>query len=130
MCRSAFTAAAVLMVVGLAAAPASALSGTPIEPRAVTACNSDGVATLCVRAYVVQDSTSLAYQVTQLDGPGSYTVSYTDTTTGQISASHNVGPLSYRAIGSGILYGALDDCFTMTLVSTPGTSLTAGPVCA
>jgi len=129
MYRSAFTAAAVLMVVGLAAAHASAATGAPIEPRSASVCNSDGVATLCVSAFVVQDSTSLAYEVTQQDGPGSYTVSYTDTTTGQTSDSHSVGPLAYKAIGSGTLYGALRDCFTMTLVSTPGTSLTTGPVC-
>jgi hypothetical protein len=129
MYKSAFTAAAVLTVFGLTAAHASALTGTP-EPRAATACNSDGVATLCVSASVPQDSTALSYQVTQLDGPGSYTVSYTDTTTGQTSASHAVGPLAYQARAFGTLYGALQDCFTMTLVSTPGTSLTAGPVCA
>ncbi len=130
MYRSAFTAAAVLTVVGLTAAHASALTGAPVEPRAATACGSDGVATLCVSASAPQDSTLLNYQVTQQDGPGSYTVSYTDTTTSQISASHNVGPLAYQAVGSGTLYGALQDCFTMTLVSTSGTSLTAGPVCA
>ncbi len=130
MYRSAFTAAAVLTVVGLTAVHASALTRPLVEPRAAAACNSDGVATLCVNASVIQDSTSLPFRVTQLDGPGTYTVSYTDTTTSQISASHNVGPLAYQAVGSGTLYGALQDCFTMTLVSTSGTSLTAGPVCA
>lgn len=130
MYRSAFTSAVVLTVVGLAAAPASAHTAAPVEPRAAAACNSDGVATLCVSNYVAQDSTALYYQVSQLDGPGSYAVSYMDTTTGQTSVSHNVGPLAYQAVGSGTLYGALQHCFTMTLVSTPGTSLTAGPVCA
>src|ERR1700722_16858400 len=124
MYRSAFTAAVILTAGGLAGAPPPAPPGTAGEPRAATACTSDGVDTLCVSASVAQDSTALNYQVTQSYGPGSYSVSYTDTTTEQASVLHNVGPLAYQAVGSGTLYGALQDCFTMTLASTPGTSLT------
>jgi hypothetical protein len=63
MYRSAFTAVAALIVVGLAAGDASALTSAPVEPRAATACGSDGVATLYVSASVVQDSTALDFQV-------------------------------------------------------------------
>ena len=133
MRRTVFTAAVLasaagLAVVGLGAPDASAQAGVPAAPRAAT-CNNDGVAMLCATTLPSQDSTAINYQVTQLDGPGTYTVTYTDTTTGQTSQPQNVGPLSYQGVASGTLYARIQRCYNVTLVSTPGTSLTAGPVC-
>ena len=131
MRRTVFTAA-VLATVGLTAAHASALSSTrtsmPTGVRSPT-CNSDGVASLCVSTLDTQDVTAINYQVTQLDGPGSYTVTNTNTTSGQTSLPQTVGPLAYQGVGAGTFYAQIQRCYNVTLVSTPGTSLTAGPVC-
>jgi len=111
--------AAAMAAVGLAASPAEANS----------ACNQDGTAVLCVTAAQSQDVLALNYQVTQNDGPGSYSVYYVDAVGGPPSAAQPVGPLSYQQLALGSLFGQLNHCYNVHLDSTPGTSLVVGPVC-
>lgn len=84
---------------------------------------------MCVSTYPSQDSTAINYQVTQLDGPGTYSVTNTNTASGLTSVAQTVGPLANQAVGTGTFYAQLQQCYNVTLVSTPGTSLTVGPVC-
>jgi hypothetical protein len=132
MRRTVFAAATVLAMVTPVAAHASALdsprTSMPTGVRAQT-CSSDGVASLCVSAYDTQDVVTISYQVTQMDGPGSYTVTNTNTTSGLTSQPQDVGPLGYLGNTSGTFTAQIQRCYNVTLVSTPGTSLTAGPVC-
>jgi hypothetical protein len=110
------------------AAAAAAPVGAPAGVRAAT-CGNDGVTDLCASTLPSQDSLAIDYQVTQLDGPGTYSVLYTDTASGQSSLPQAVGPLAYQAVGSGTLYAQIQHCYDVTLTSAPGTSLTVGPVC-
>lgn len=138
MTAVATTVAGPVAAVGLAASPAAAASsagapagaptGVPAGARAAT-CGNDGVAELCASTLPSQDSLAIDYQVTQLDGPGIYSVLYTDTDSGQSSLPQTVGPLAYQAVGSGTLYAQIQHCYNVTLTSAPGTSLTVGPVC-
>lgn len=119
-----FVAAAVVAAVVAAdawqfAAPASATS----------TCTQDGVAQLCASATPVQDVMAIDWGVTQLDGPGSYSVYYVDQNTGQPSTPQQVGPLPYQVVASGRQYGALNHCFVVVLTSPAGTSLATSPVC-
>lgn len=124
MRRTIFAAAAVAAGAGLAgtgaAGPASA---------AAPACGGDGTATLCVRTAPAPDSLALTVTVTQLDGPGVYSVFFTNTSTGVSSAPLAVGPLAYQASESSTLYVPTQHCYTVTLADASGTSLTVGPVC-
>ncbi|HEX4789255.1 MAG TPA: hypothetical protein VH372_12380 [Actinospica sp.] len=120
MRRAAFAAAISLASACVAAAPAAATA---------TTCAQDGVATLCVNSMPAQDVLAIGYQVTQNDGPGSYTISYVSTTTGVSSKPQAVGPLAYQDTATGVLYAGLTDCYNVYLVSDSGTSLVAGPVC-
>lgn len=112
-------AATTFGAVGLAADPAAATS---------TVCQQDGVANLCASS-LDEDSVVINYQVTQLDGPGTYSVFYTSNTTGVSSNPKTIGPVAYQRTVSGTLYAALNDCYTVYLTSTDGTSLSTGPVC-
>lgn len=112
-------AAAAIVTEAWLAAPASATS----------TCTSDGVARLCATATQVQDLTAIDWGVTELDGPGSYSVYYVDQTTSQPSTPQQVGPLPYQVVVSGRQYGALTHCFVVVLTSLPGTSLSSSPVC-
>jgi hypothetical protein len=112
-------AAVAVATVGLAASPAAAGS----------ACGQDGVAILCVTATQVQDTLALNYQVTQTDGPGTYSVYYVDADGGTPSTAQTVGPLGFQALAMGSLYAQLTHCYNVHLDSVPGTSLVVGPVC-
>lgn len=116
---AAMVAAAVTIEAYMFAAPASAAS----------TCTSDGVAQLCAGANPVQDVTAVDWGVTQLDGPGSYSVYYVDQNTGQPSTPQQVGPMPYQVVVSGRQYGALNHCFVVVLTSPAGTSLATSPVC-
>lgn len=116
---AALVAAAVATDAWLFATPASATS----------TCTQDGVAQLCAAASMVQDVTAIDWGITQLDGPGNYSVYYVDQTTGQPSTPQQVGPLPYQVVVSGRQYGALNHCFVVVLTSPPGTSLASSPVC-
>ena len=128
MRRTIFAAATVAAAVALVAAHASATTSAPAAARAAT-CNGDGIAMLCASALPSQDSTAINYRVTQMDGPGTYSIYYTNTTTGVSSQAQVVGPLGYQSTATGVLYAAIQQCYNVTLVSAPGTSLTVGPVC-
>ncbi|MEV6103436.1 hypothetical protein AB0M28_01820 [Streptomyces sp. NPDC051940] len=105
-----------------------ALSATPAH-AGDTVCEQDGVARLCATAQEVQDVTSIQYTVTQLDGPGSYQISYVDLSDGFTMTPQDVSPLRYQEQGTGFLYGALQHCFRVVLTSPAGTSLDVEPVC-
>lgn len=116
---AALAAAAVTTDAWLFATPASATS----------TCTQDGVAQLCASAAPVQDVMAIDWGVTQLDGPGNYSVYYVDQTTGQPSTPQQVGPLPFQVVASGRQYGSLNHCFVVVLTSPPGTSLSTSPVC-
>lgn len=132
MRRTIFAAAAVTAAaVGMMtthATHASAVAGVPAAARAAT-CNGDGIALLCASTSPSQDSTAINYQVTQMDGPGLYSIYYTNTATGASSQPQSVGPLAYQGTVTGVLYAAIQQCYNVTLVSAPGSSVTVGPVC-
>ena len=140
MRRTIFAAVAVAAAAGLVTTHvphASADTNTPSAPstpdvsdaaRAAT-CAGDGVAMLCANALPSQDNTAINYQVTQMDGPGIYSIYYTNTNTGVSSQAQVVGPLGYQSTATGVLYAAIQQCYNVTLNSAPGTSLTVGPVC-
>jgi hypothetical protein len=111
--------AAAIAAVGYAASPAAAGS----------ACGQDGVAILCVTAVQSQNTLALNYQVTQADGPGSYSVYYIDAAGGPPSTPQPVGPLRFQALTTGSLFGQLTHCYNVHLDSHPGTALVVGPVC-
>jgi hypothetical protein len=117
--RMTLAAAIAMATVGLAASPAAAGS----------ACGQDGIAILCVTAQQSQDALALNYQVTQADGPGTYSVYYVDVDGGPPSIAQAVGPLGFQALAMGSLYGQLNHCYNVHLDSAPGTSLVVGPVC-
>lgn len=112
-------AAVAMATIGFAASPAEAQS----------ACGQDGVAIMCVTAEPAQDVLALNYQVTQGDGPGTYSVYYVDADSGAQSAAQPVGPLGFQQLSLGSLYAQLDHCYNVHLESAPGTSLVVGPVC-
>jgi hypothetical protein len=116
---TALVAAAVAADTWLFAAPASATSS----------CVQDGVAQLCATATPVQDVMAIDWGVTQMDGPGNYSVYYVDQTTGQPSTPQQITSLPYQVVVSGRQYGSLTHCFVMVLTSPPGTSLATNPVC-
>jgi hypothetical protein len=103
------------------------LSASPAA--AGSACGQDGVATLCVTARQVQDVLAIDYQVSQYDGPGTYSLYYVDATGGSPSTSTTIGPLGFQGLSMGTLYAELDHCYNVHLDSTPGTALVVGPVC-
>lgn len=105
----------------------AAVAASPAEAQ--SACGQDGVAIMCVTAEPTQDVLALNYQVTQSDGPGTYSVYYTDADSGLQSAAQAVGPLGFQQLSLGSLYGQLDHCYNVHLDSDPGTSLVVGPVC-
>ncbi|HEV2639638.1 MAG TPA: hypothetical protein VGX23_31185 [Actinocrinis sp.] len=125
MRRTIFAAVAVAAGAGLAGMGAAG----PASAAAAPACGGDGTATLCVSAAPARNSLALTVTVTQLDGPGVYSVFFTNTTTGVSSAPRAVGPLAYQASESSTLYLPTQHCRTVTLVDASGTSLTVGPVC-
>ena len=111
--------AAVLATVTFSASDADAAAG----------CNQDGVAGLCVDTRQSQDAWAIVYQVTQADGPGTYTVYYVDTSTGMASAPRTIGPLAYQATVSGTFLVPFNHCYNVHLDSVAGTSVVAGTVC-
>ena len=119
---AAFAVAATTSLVG------AALTASPAAATATT-CSQDGVSTLCVSSQDEQDVLAINYQITQTDGPGTYSLFDVSTTTGVSSAPHTIGPLAYQGTASGDLYAGLTDCYNVYLTSTAGTSLVAGPVC-
>lgn len=120
MRRLAGATALALAGAGLSAAPAGATGGT---------CSQDGVAMLCAASEPQQDVLAIKYQITQMDGPGTYTLYYISTSTGASSQMQAVGPLTYHGTATGTLYAGLTDCYNVYLTSGPGTALVAGPVC-
>lgn len=120
MLRMLLPAAALAMTVTGATAPNASAAST---------CQQDGIATLCANAMDQQDVVAISYQVTQYDGPGTYTVYYVSDTTDEPSNPRSVGPLGYQGTASGTMYAAQDDCYHVHLDSTSGTRLAAGPVC-
>lgn len=118
--RIALAVAAALVCAGHGAGPAAATDNT---------CGQDGVAVLCVSSQPVQDVLAIRYQITQQDGPGTYSLYYVSTSTGASSKPQTIGPLAYQDTASGTLYAGLSDCYDVYLTSASGTSLVAGPVC-
>lgn len=112
--------AVALAGVGLAASPASATA---------TVCQQDGLAQLCASSTATQDVLTIDYQVTQFDGPGTYSAYYVSESTGASSAAQTVGPLAYQGTASSSFYAALGACYDVHLDSSAGTSLVTGPVC-
>jgi hypothetical protein len=98
-------------------------------PASATTCSQDGVALLCVNATPVQDVLALQYQITQVDGPGSYSIHYVETVSGTQSNPQSAGPIGYQQTVTGTLYAGLGKCYNLFLTSTAGTSNVAGPVC-
>ncbi|MDI3403981.1 hypothetical protein [Streptomyces cavernicola] len=105
-----------------------ALSATPAH-AGPTVCHQNGLAKLCAYAQEVQDVTGIRYNVTQLDGPGSYEVHYVDIDNGFTSIPQPVGPLKFMETKGGHLYGTLQHCFRVILTSPSGTDLEVQPVC-
>jgi hypothetical protein len=118
--RVASAAAAALAGLGFTAAPAAATD---------TTCGDDGLAALCVSSRPAQDVLAIRYQITQEDGPGTYSLYDVSTSTGVSSVPQSIGPLAYQGTANGTLYAGLTDCYNVYLTSTTGTSLVAGPVC-
>lgn len=114
----------------LAAAVVTAIVGPAAPAMAGSACGQDGVAILCVTAAQAQDQLALEYQVTQSDGPGTYSVYYVDAAGGPASTAQPIGPLAFQELALGSLYAPLNRCYNVHLESAPGTSLVVGPVCA
>jgi hypothetical protein len=123
MWRAALAIGTVLAAVGLAA-PQAAAAG-----RTASVCQADGTARLCASSLDEQDVVAIMYQVTQIDGPGTYAVEDVSLTTGATSNPQTVGPLSYQGTASGTLYAGQSACYNVELTSAAGTSLVAGPVC-
>lgn len=123
MWRTVLATVVVLAAVGLSA-PHAAAAG-----RTATVCQTDGTAQLCVSSLDEQDVVAIMYQVTQIDGPGTYSVYDTSLSTGAASNPETVGPLSYQGTASGTLYAGQTACYDVELTSAAGTSLVAGPVC-
>src|ERR1051326_4576854 len=84
-------------------------------PAGATTCSQDGVALLCANAMPVQDVLALQYQVTQVDGPGSYSVYYAETITGTQSIPQSVGPIGYQQTVTGTLYAGTGKCYNIFL---------------
>jgi hypothetical protein len=112
--------AVALAGVGLAASPASATA---------TVCQQDGVAELCASSIATQDVLTINYQVTQFDGPGTYSAYYVSESTSNASTAQTVGPLGYQGTASSTFHAAPGDCYDVHLDSSAGTSLVTGPVC-
>jgi hypothetical protein len=123
MWRAALATGAVLATVGFAAPSATAAR------RTTSMCRTDGTAQLCASSLDEQDVVAIMYQVTQLDGPGTYSVDDVSLNTGATSDPQTVGPLSYQGTASGTLFAAQTACYDVELTSTAGTTLVAGPVC-
>ena len=119
MRRLALATAIAVATAGLAASPAAAGS----------ACGQDGVAVLCATAQQTQDVLALNYQITQVDGPGTYSLYTVDAADGTQSTAQTVGPLGFRSLVTGTLYGQINHCYTVHLDGAAGTSLVVGPVC-
>lgn len=117
--------AAAALVAGAVATNALLFAGQ----ASAASCSTDGVAQLCATTTPGGDSVNIDWGVTQLDGPGSYSIHYVDQNTGLPSNPVPVGPLAYQKAASGQLFGALTHCFVVVLTSPAGTTLTSGPVC-
>jgi hypothetical protein len=124
MWRAALAGAVAVAAAGPAAPPAADAAA-----RTSTVCQTDGVAQLCVSSLDEQDTVGIVYQVTQLDGPGTYTIEDVSQSTGATSNPTTVGPLAYQGTASGTLYAGQNACYNVELTSAAGTSLVAGPVC-
>lgn len=114
------------------ASAAAAAGGAPSAAggaRTAAVCKNDGTATLCASTFPSQDATAINYQVTQQDGPGSYSVFYTNLTSGVSSPLRSVGPLGYQNVTSGVMYAAIQRCYNVTLSGNSGTPIVVGPVC-
>lgn len=122
-------AAAVVLVTGTGLGLVALAATAQRAAATATSCKSDGLAELCASSLTQQDVVAINYQVTQLDGPGTYTLYYTSTNTGVSSVTHTIGPLAYQQTVSGTLYAGLNDCYDLYLDSSAGTSLVTGPLC-
>ncbi|NBE52410.1 hypothetical protein [Streptomyces boluensis] len=94
-----------------------------------TLCHQDGVVKLCASAQEVMDVTAIRYDVTQLDGPGSYDIHYVDLTSGFTSTPQPVSQLKFMETKGGYVYGSIQHCFRVILTSPAGTELEVQPVC-
>lgn len=118
-----------LRLLPVAAVAAAAMGFAVPHAAATTTCAQNEAAALCASATTQTGAAAIGYEVTQLDGPGSYSVYYVSDTTGTVSNALAVGPLGFGNTAAGTFYAGLNDCYHVHLDSPSGVSLIVGPVC-
>lgn len=120
------------MVAAVGAFAGAALTGSSAgAARAATAtdCEQNGLVMICADTKAAADAVALEYEITQLDGPGVYTLYYVDTRTGAKGPARDVGPLDNGEVVDGTLFAHVGHCYDLHLDDTEGTSVVVPSLC-
>lgn len=118
-----------LRLLPVAALAVAAMGFAVPHAAATTTCDQNEAAVLCASVTDQPTSAAISYEVTQLDGPGSYSVYYVSDANGAVSNAIAVGPLDNQATAAGTFYAGLSACYHVHLDSPSGVALVVGPVC-
>ena len=118
-----------LRLLPVAAVAVAAMGFAVPRAAAATTCEQNEAAILCASATDQPTTAAIGYEVTQLDGPGSYSVYYVSDATGAVSNALAVGPLDFQGTAAGTFYAGQSVCYHVHLDSASGPNLIVGPVC-
>jgi hypothetical protein len=120
------------MVLAVGAVAGAALAGSHagvVHAATATDCEQDGLVMLCADTKAASDAVALEYEITQSDGPGTYTLYYVDARTGAKGPVRDIDPLANGQVVDGALLAHVGHCYDLHLDSVEGTSVVVPSLC-